>query len=125
VNFYTAFGAGLVSALPGLIFWVAVLIAGIVLLYREGSGRAEEFLILGTVLQIAGLLLSILVPYASIRFILNGDVINDFRRSVILYKTLVNIVSMAGIICLIYAFWLKFKERKTRETGALERESHD
>jgi hypothetical protein len=82
---------------------------------RRGGGRAERFFIAGAGIKIIGNLLSI--PWAIvILWHLRRDhdiaYINTFSTYVGIFFAIVNIV---GILCLIYAFWLKFKPEKVAE----------
>ena len=103
---------------PALALWIAVIIFGIVML-RRGGGRAERFLIAGAGVKILGNLLS--VPWVVISLWLHQE---DYSITYINSITTViniffNIVSMAGIICLIYAFWVKFNKRNTEPMVSL------
>ena len=103
--------AGLVSVSSALLFWIAALIFGIVMLKR-GGGRAEKFLIAGASIKIAGLFLSVMLPLTTIWFFIRTDTLNGIPWEIIFYQTFLSFVSMAGIICLVYAFWVKFKTRE-------------
>ncbi len=111
---------------PALIFWIAVIIFGIVML-RRGGGRAERFFIAGAGVKILGNMF--FLPWLVILPWLHREdygiiSINSISTGIDIFF---NVISMAGIILLIYAFWLKFKECKLPENGStlLERGSHD
>lgn len=111
---------------PALVFWIAITIFGIVML-RRGGGRAERFFIVGAGVKILGNLLP--VPWVVTSLWLHHE---DYSITYINSITTViniffNIVSMVGIILLIYAFWVKFRIWQSEERGlpALERGSHD
>ncbi len=114
------------SSLPALALWIAVIIFGAVKLKR-GGGRAERFLIVGAGLKIIGNLLGaatvLIIPH-----LFNAGYIGDYFYSFqMTYGLFVNVIGMAGFICLIYAFWVKFQARKTeeKESPELERGSYD
>ncbi len=95
---------------PALLLWIAVVILAAVRL-RRGGGSAERFLIAGGGLKIISNLLGIAGIFAVPWLIDRGY---DHTYAVSLasgYGIFSNIISMAGIICLIYAFWVKFKAR--------------
>jgi hypothetical protein len=100
---------------PILAFWIAVIIFGAVMLGRSG-GRAERFLITGAIIKIAANVLSIPSPVISSWLIGEGHEITDISTFNTGYSIVLGIISMAGIVCLIYAFWIKFK---TMRTGTL------
>lgn len=97
---------------PVLLFWIAVLIFGIVMLQR-GGGRAERFFIAGASVKILGNLLNI-PRFATVLWIIPERPISSSDVTTILsvYDLFVEIIGMAGILLLIYAFWVKFNEKK-------------
>jgi hypothetical protein len=108
----------LVGNSPLLVFWIAVLIFGIVLLKR-GGGRAERFLIAGAGVKLAAVILGI--PLTNITFWLIREGYSvAYRDSVATgYSVFLDILGMAGVICLIYAFWVKFKATESDREIAL------
>ena len=110
MEFDNVFLAPLVSIAPSLAFWIAVIILAAIMLQR-GGGRAERFLIAGASIKIISNLLNIptvgIVPW----FISRGYSMNNTVSLAEYYGILINIVGMAGIICLIYAFYVRFEAR--------------
>ena len=102
------FTAGLINTAPFLIVWIAVIVLAAMLLRRRG-GRAEKFLLAGAVVMLASSLLMIpgviVVPYLVER----GTTMTDASFAARCLNLLRGIISMAGIVCLSYAFWVKFK----------------
>ena len=100
------------TSAPALLFWIAVIIFGIVMLNR-GGGRAERFLIAGGSIKIVANLF--IIPSVMLTPWLFGqdysiDYVNTISSTLTILR---NVVSMAGIICLVYAFWVKFNNRST------------
>ncbi len=63
----------------------------------------------GASLKLISNLLS-MATFAIIPWLINAGYTVDFAKSVVFgYGIFCNVVGMAGIICLIYAFWVKFK----------------
>ena len=116
--FFDLFLGYLIGAAPALVFWIAVVIICIVMLKR-GGGRAERFLVAGASLEIIGNLLRI--PTGAITFwLFHGGYSTTYISTVSLVSGIfVNVISMAGIICLVYAFWVKFKARTLDSIGSL------
>jgi len=104
------FIAGLINAAPSLIVWIAAIVLAAVLLRRRG-GRAEKFLLAGTGVMLVNSLLIIpgvaVVPY----LVGGGATMTDASSAAWSLNLLRGVVGMAGIICLVYAFWMKFKTR--------------
>ena len=97
---------------PVLLFWIAVLVFGIVML-RRGGGRAERFFIAGAGVKILGNLLNI-PRFATALWIIPERPVSSSDVTAILsvYDIFVEIIGMAGILLLVYAFWVKFNEKR-------------
>ena len=110
MEFDNIFLAPLVSVAPSLAFWIAVIVL-VAIMLRRGGGRAERFLIAGASLKIISNLLNIptvaIVPWLVSR----GYRMDNAASLVEYYGIFINVVGMAGIICLIYAFYVKFEAR--------------
>jgi len=103
---------GLLFSMPALVGWiVAVVLAAIML--RRGGARAERFLVTGASLMLVGSLLDIPTPALSMWLSVAREMTNvqtAFWLSI--FGLIRGIISLAGIICLVYAFWVKFKSGK-------------
>ena len=78
---------------------------------QRGGGRAESFLIVGAGLGIVSNVVNALMVGIRTWLFSIGQNIPVVTN----YQMFLNIVSMAGILCLIYAFWVKFKECNIKE----------
>ena len=108
----------LAAMTPVLLFWTAVIILGAIMLGR-GGGRAERFLIAGAGIKIIGNLISVPSSYFTFRLLaenFNTDSVITINQGI---HIAANIVGMAGIICLVYAFWVKFKTVRCERTVSL------
>ncbi|HEY94654.1 MAG TPA: hypothetical protein G4O15_06910 [Dehalococcoidia bacterium] len=105
-----------------VLFWIGTLIFGIVKL-RRGGGKAERFFITGAALNILGTLLRIPIVYLPFRMSSRSSGIDTMRNITFGVGLAVDIVSAAGVICMIYAFWLKFKNKRVEQTVLAESES--
>jgi hypothetical protein len=108
MEFDSMFLGALVSVAPSLVGWITVLVLAAVML-RRGGGRAERFLVAGASLKIISNLLNIpgvaIVPW----LVFHADYSPAYAESVVFgYEIFRGVVGMAGIICLIYAFYVKF-----------------
>ena len=108
MEFNSVFIGGLVGVAPNLVGWVAVIILTAIML-RRGGGRAERFIIAGAGLKLLSNLFNIpaaaIVPW----LVQGGTTISDASSTAFIYEIVRGVVGMAGIICLVYAFWVKFK----------------
>lgn len=103
---------GLFSSAPALVGWiVAVVLAAIML--KRGGARTERFLIVGACLM---LLTSVLaIPTQALNLWLHtglGMPNTEIAFWLSMYGLIRGLISLAGIICLVYAFWIKFKTAK-------------
>ena len=104
---------GVISSAPSLVGWiVAVVLAAIML--RRGGGRAERFLLTGASLMLVQSLIAIPTTALSIWLTVDRGMANVEAASVLSIFGLVRgCIGLAGIICLVYAFWIRFKARST------------
>jgi len=111
MEFNSVFIGGLVGVAPNLAGWVVVIILAAILL-RRGGARAERFIVAGAGLKLLSNLLN--VPAAAIVpwLVQGGATITDASSAAFIYEIVRGVVGMAGIICLVYAFWVKFKAGK-------------
>ena len=102
------------TAAPALVLWIAVIVFAIMMLKR-GGGRAERFLVAGAGLKIIGNLLSTL-SIVIIPWLVSAGYGVDYASPVVTgYGMFWKVVGMAGIVCLVYAFWVKFRLRSSGE----------
>jgi len=121
MEFNSVLIGGLVGVSPNLAFWIAVIVLASIIL-RRGGGRAERFIIAGAGLKLLSNLLNIpaaaIVPWVIQR---RGTI--DYAQSVALGLSILGgVVSMTGIICLIYAFWVKFRARNIETVESINEE---
>jgi hypothetical protein len=102
--------SGLVTYGPGLIFWVAVIILASIS-RRRGGGRAERFIIIGASIKIIGNLLSFPAGVMPLWLRAAGNDLDAITAITSGYGIFLNVISMAGIICLLYGFWVQFREK--------------
>jgi hypothetical protein len=120
-DYFGLFLGGLMGVGPSLILWIAVIIFAVIML-RRGGGRAERFLVTGASLKIISNLLGI--PASAIMIWLMHEGYNiDYANSVVSgYGIFCQVIGMAGIICLVYAFWVKFKTGHFGKEAALSQD---
>lgn len=118
-HIFTIFLISLMGAAIPLAFWIAVIVFSRIM-QKRGGGRAERFLITGASLNLASVIIripiNIIVPILALqdRPMDNIAIITTVSTAI---RITTDIIDMAGIICLIYAFWVKFNSRKEASTA--------
>ena len=106
---------GLVSSAPSLVGWIVAVVLATIML-RRGGGRAERFLLAGASLMLSKSLIAIPTTALSIWLTVDRGMANVEAASVLSIFGLVRgCIGLAGIICLVYAFWVKFRLGKGAE----------
>jgi len=103
---------GLLFSVPALVGWIVAVILATIML-RRGGARAERFLLVGASLMLVGSLLDIPTPALSMWLSVSREMTNVQAASWLpIFGLIRGVISLAGIICLVYAFWVKFKSGK-------------
>ncbi|MFC2022049.1 hypothetical protein ACFLTR_02390 [Chloroflexota bacterium] len=103
---------GIASSAPALAGWITAVVLAVLML-RRGGARAELFLLFGACLMLISSILAIPTSAFGIWLQTGREMTNVqtvFWLSI--FGLIKGLCSMAGIICLIYAFWAKFKVGK-------------
>ena len=107
MNFSIMLG-GLITAAPYLVAWIVAIIVAVIML-RRGGGRAERFLLSGSCLMLVSTLFTVPMP-AIAPWLVEGGASRVEAASVISgFNLFRGLVGLVGILCLVYAFWIKFK----------------
>ena len=100
--------SGLINAAPSLVAWIVAIIVAVIMI-RRGGGRAERFLLSGSCLMLVSALLSVPIP-AIVPWLVEGGASRVEAASMISgFNLFRGLIGLAGILCLIFAFWIKFK----------------
>ena len=106
---------GLISSAPALVGWIVAIVLATIML-RHGGGRAERFLLAGASLILSKSLIVIPTPALITWLTVDRGMTNVEVVSVLsVFHIVISCIGLAGIICLVYAFWIKFKARQPRE----------
>ncbi len=109
MNYLDAVGPALLGNIPMLLAWLVGIVLAVRMI-RRGGGKAEKLLLIG----------------CSLMFI--AQIVNPFLRGLALWLIAeqgmsrasasglalslpISILGMAGIICLVYAFWTRWKTK--------------
>ena len=114
VSFWSStIGTSIINAVPDIIAWTAGIVLAVIMI-RRGGLKPEKLLLTGCSLL---LLKSILSPV--IRELVMNWSRGDGLSYVLVawYNTIPQLLlNLAGFICLVIAFWIKFRVKK-QETG--------
>ena len=99
---------------PALVAWIVAIVLSAIML-RRGGGRAERFLLTGACLMLLSTLLQLPMPLVAPWLIESGMSTVRAAAWIGYISMLPSLISLAGIVCLVYAFWIKFKERSSAE----------
>ncbi|MFC1978177.1 hypothetical protein ACFLWS_07985 [Chloroflexota bacterium] len=100
---------GIASSVPALVGWIVAVVLATIML-RRGGARAERFLLIGACLMMLASVLTIPASALGIWLLAGREITNVQAVSWLsIFGLIRGVVSMAGIICLVYAFWVKFK----------------
>ena len=111
MNYFETVGPALLVNTPILIAWLVGIVLAVRMI-RQGGGKAQYLLLIGCSLmflaQIAKPFLMGLVPW-----MVHEQGISR-AGAIGLYLSLPGgVLNMAGIVCLVYAFWIRWKTRST------------
>jgi hypothetical protein len=116
---FTLLLIGLMGAAVPLAFWIAVIVFTRIM-QKRGGDRAERFLITGASLNLASVVIriptNIIVPVLALQD-KPMDIISTITTVSTAIRIATGIIDMVGIICIIYAFWVKFNSRKAAPTA--------
>jgi hypothetical protein len=103
----------LLFATPYLAAWIVAIVLSVIMLKR-GGGRAERFLLVGSCLMLAQKLIN--VPVSTVIQLQIIPSLMEQGWSIVKAAMIhsytglfFGLMSLAGIVCLVYAFWIKFR----------------
>ena len=108
--------SSLIRMIPSLVVWLAGLVLSIKMIKRGGS-KPEKLLVAGCSLILLKTILSP-IPRILIDVWMNRESMSAMTvgRMMSIFSIPGMIFGLAGFICLVMAFWLKFKVKKPKVT---------
>lgn len=101
----------LVSSAPSLVGWIIAVVLATKMLRRGGS-RAERFLLIGASLMLVQSLAAIPTSAVGNWLMIDRGMTSVKAASVLsIYGLIRGCIGLGGIICLVYAYWIRFKKR--------------
>ena len=115
-SFVTGTAAQILRYLPDVAAWTTGVIVAIIML-RHGGGRAEKLFLAGSILFFIVNLLNPFIGRVLIPWLRDTSDIPRARMSWLI-SVPSGLLSLAGLICLVSAFWLRFRVKKGAVPGA-------
>jgi len=96
--------------IPELVAW-AIGIALAIIMVRRGGSKAEKLLLSGCCLMFV---IALIHPFLSglVQWMRYEQILNSAQSIGILYSIPLGVLGIAGFVCLVIAFWLRFWRRK-------------
>ncbi len=103
-------GPSFLGHTPGLLAWLAGIVFAVRMI-RQGGEKAEKLLLAGCSLMFVAQLVS---PFLSglVWWLIHEQGMSRALASGLAISLPMGVLGLAGIVCLVYAFWLRFWIRK-------------
>jgi hypothetical protein len=109
-------GAGLLSNLPGLVAWGIGVTAAVVLL-RRGGGLAEKLFLAGVCLMFFTTLAGPFLQGLGTWLMHGASSFSVGARTYGLVLLPLSVFGLAGLVCLVWGFWLRFFRPRRQEAS--------
>ena len=107
MNYFDALVPTLLGNIPMLLAWLVGIVLAVRML-RRGGGKAERLLLIGCSLMFVARIASPFLMGLALWLIAELG-ISRASASGLALSLPISILSMAGIVCLVYAFWTRWK----------------
>jgi len=106
----SVFTGDFISRVPHLVAWTVAIILAVIMV-RRGGGKAEKLLLAGSSLMFVAQLVS---PYLSgfVSWLIHEQGMSRALASGLAVSLPMGVLSLSGIVCLVYGFWLRFMAKK-------------
>ncbi|MFC1900218.1 hypothetical protein ACFLYN_01355 [Chloroflexota bacterium] len=102
----------LLNAVPDIIAWTVGIVLAVIMV-RRGGMKAEKLLLIGCCLMLAEAILSPVTRELIMNWVRGNNTSAISFAQAASYITIPRVVlSLAGFICLVWAFWIKFRVKK-------------
>ena len=98
------------STIPGLLAWSVGIILAVRML-RRGGGKAEKLLLIGCILMFTLQIVSPFLQGLAIWLTVGEPGMTRAQVAGLVLSLPRGILSMAGIICLVFAFWTRWRTK--------------
>lgn len=100
------------NAIPDIIAWTVGIVLAVIMI-RRGGLKAEKLLLTGCCLMLVETVLSPVVRELVMNWVGGNDApAISYARAALYIQIPMVVISLAGFICLVIAFWIKFRVKK-------------
>ena len=107
MSYLDAVGLAFLGSSPMLLAWLIGIVLAVRML-RRGGGKAERLLLIGCSLMFVARIVSPFLTGLTL-WLIQEQGMSRAAASGLAFSLPVTILGMAGIVCLIYAFWTRWK----------------
>ena len=109
MNYFELVGFSFLGHIPSLLAWLVGIVFG-VRMVRQGGQRAEKLFLTGCSLMFVT---QIVIPFLSgiAWWLVHERGMSRALASGLAVSLPMGVLGLAGIVCLVYAFWLRFRAR--------------
>lgn len=110
MNYLEIIGSSFLGDIPGLLAWLVGIAFG-VRMVKQGGTRAEKLFLTGCSLMFVAQLAS---PFLSglVWWLIHEQEMSRALASGLAVSLPMGVLGLSGIVCLVYAFWLRFMAKK-------------
>ena len=112
IDYFASVGPSLLFSSPMLAAWIVGIVIAARML-KAGGGKAERLLLVGCCLMLAERLIS---PFSTVLvlWLVNRQEMEaqGFGLIISIVNIPLSLISLVGIVCLVYAFWIRFKSHR-------------
>ncbi|MFC2070191.1 hypothetical protein ACFLTB_03340 [Chloroflexota bacterium] len=99
-------------SIPGLAAWLTGIVVAVIMV-RRGGGKPEKLLLIGCSLMLFTVLASPILRGLIRYWMSEKDVSNLSAAAAMAWVSIpMAVLSLAGIVCLLWAFWVKFRIKR-------------
>ena len=111
MNYLEAVAPGLLGNIPMLLAWLVGIVLAMLML-RRGGGKSEKLLLAGCSLMFVAQIVGPFLTGLSL-WLVHEHGMTRAGSIGLIYSLPLSILNMAGIICLIFAFWTRWRAKST------------
>ncbi len=113
MNYFDAVGPAQLGNIPMLLAWLVGIVLAVRMI-RRGGGKAEKLLLIGCSLMFVAQIASPFLRGLALWLIAEQGMSRS-SASGLVFSLPIGILSMVGIICLVYAFWTRWNTQGTTQ----------
>ena len=113
MNYFEIIGSSFLGHIPSLVAWLVGIVFAMRMV-RQGGGKAEKLLLAGCSLMFVT---QIVIPFLSgiAWWLVHERGMSRALASGLAVSLPMGVLGLAGIVCLVYAFWLRFRARRQEQ----------